>query len=139
MRQQQNRLRDVANRPLGETRLVFVDERDDVSAGDVAEVDDRETVGVEVESDGRDLAGGDGRSDGARVQEVGEREIVEVFRGAGDFRAPSLRRTLRPTASSREAWRRLYGRGRQAVFRSDGVPIIAATPASSVAIGLPSM
>ena len=83
--QQQNRFREMANRPLGEARLVVLDQRDDVAAGDISEVHDREASGVEIETDRCDLAGRDGRPDGARVQEVGEREIVDVVRGAGDL------------------------------------------------------
>jgi hypothetical protein len=39
---------DVANRALGQARLVVVDQRDDVSAGNVVSVDDREAGRVEV-------------------------------------------------------------------------------------------
>ena len=52
MREQQNRLGDVIDLVLGQTRLVVVDQRDDVAAGDVAIVDDGEAGGVEVEPDG---------------------------------------------------------------------------------------
>jgi hypothetical protein len=36
-----DRLGDVTNRPFNQRRLVLVDQRDDVLAGDVAVVDDR--------------------------------------------------------------------------------------------------
>ena len=85
VRQQQDRLRHVADRPLGQARLIVLDQRDDVAAGNVAVVDDGEAGGVEIEADVRNLSGRDGRSDGARVQEVGEREVVDVPRGAGDL------------------------------------------------------
>ena len=50
MHENQNRLGHMPNRPLGEARLVVVDERDDVAAGDVAVVDDGEAGAIEVET-----------------------------------------------------------------------------------------
>ena len=85
MREQQDRLRDVADRALREARLIVLDQRDDVAARNVAVVDDGEAGGVEVEADVRDLAGRDGRSDRARVQEIRETEVVDVPRRAGDL------------------------------------------------------
>jgi hypothetical protein len=49
--QQENGFRHVANRPLGEARLIVVDERDDVAAGDVPAVDDHVTARIEREPD----------------------------------------------------------------------------------------
>ena len=46
--EQQNGLRDVTDLARGKARLVVVDQRDDVPAGDVAVIDDREAGRVEV-------------------------------------------------------------------------------------------
>ena len=50
VRQQQDRLGDVPDRALGEARLVVVDQRDDVAAGDVAKSTIVKPVRVEVET-----------------------------------------------------------------------------------------
>ena len=70
--------------------LVIVDQRDDIASGNVARADDRETCRVEVERDAGDLAGGDGRANRARVQEIRERNVVDIARAAGRFVAPFL-------------------------------------------------
>jgi hypothetical protein len=72
----------MANRPRPE-RLVVVDQRDDVAAGDIAIIDDREARRVEVETDVGDLARGDRRADGAAVQQIRERDVVDVPCRAG--------------------------------------------------------
>ena len=63
MREQQDRLRDMTDRPLGQTRLVIVDERDDVSARDVAVIDDGESGAIEIEFDADHLSRRDARAD----------------------------------------------------------------------------
>ena len=69
----------------------------------------------------------------------GNDEIVDVLRGAGDLRRAFLAEDVAADGGVARARhrRRLYV-GAYAVFRSRR-PIIAATPGSSVAIGLPSM
>ena len=62
VRQQQDRLGDVADLPLDQARLIVRDEGDDVPAGNVAVVDDGEARGVEVETDAGEVAAGDGGS-----------------------------------------------------------------------------
>ncbi len=51
VREQQDRLGDVPDRPLGQTRLIVFDQRDDIPAGNVAMIDDGEAGGVEVAPD----------------------------------------------------------------------------------------
>src|SRR5207237_2612984 len=68
---------------LGERRLVVVDQRDDVSARNVAMIDEREAGRFEIEADVDDLSGRNGGADRARVQQTGERDVVDVARGAG--------------------------------------------------------
>src|SRR5205814_9303899 len=78
VRKQEDRFGDVADVAFGERRLIVVDQRDDVSAGDVGGVDDREAWRFEIELDAGDAAGGNRRSDRAAVEESGEGEVVDV-------------------------------------------------------------
>ncbi len=90
VRQNQNRLSDVTDRPLGQARLVLLDERDDVASGNVACVDDGEAGGVEVEGDVGDVARGNRRANRPRVQQIGEREVVDIAGRAGHLVAAVL-------------------------------------------------
>ncbi len=88
--------------PLGETRLVVVDQRDDVAAGNVAVIDDREAGRVEVEvgcSGSRQRESSNGSCGRGADWETGGRRCIA--RAPVTLSAPSLRRTLRPTACER--------------------------------------
>ena len=52
VREEQYRLGDVVDLVLGQARLIVVDQRDDVLAGDVAVVGDGESGLIEIETDG---------------------------------------------------------------------------------------
>ena len=54
---QQDGLGHMTDRAFGQTRLIVLDQRDDVAAGDVAVVDDGEAVSVEIQPDAGNLAG----------------------------------------------------------------------------------
>src|SRR5260221_14641043 len=90
MREDQHRLGDVANGPLGQARLIVVDERDDVTTGDIAIADDREAAGVEIERDSGDLPGRNRRTNSTRVQEIRKRQVVDVPRRARNLFAAFL-------------------------------------------------
>ena len=86
MRQQQNRLGDVIDLVLGQARLIVVDERDDVAAGDVAIIDDGETGRGRSRGEwGRARPRGIVERMVRAVEHARERQVVDVFRGAGDF------------------------------------------------------
>src|SRR5687767_4866974 len=85
VRQQHNRLCDVPNLLLGEQRLIVLDQRDDVTASDVAVIDDRESCTIELKAEIADAPTRYRRADGARVQHAGEDEVVHVLRRPGDF------------------------------------------------------
>ena len=80
VREQQHRLGDVPHRSFRQARLVVVDQRHDIAAGNVAVVHDDKALRVEVQPDVDDLTGRDRRADGSRVQQVGERQVVDVSR-----------------------------------------------------------
>src|SRR5689334_17346402 len=67
---------------LHEARLVVLDQRDNVLAGNVAEVDDREAVGVEIPPDRTHAAARDGRPNRAAIQHAREHEVVGIDRPA---------------------------------------------------------
>ncbi len=90
MRQQQDGLGEVAHLVLDEEGLVLNDQVGDVAAGNVAVVDDRESRGVEVETDGTDPAARNARANGAAVQHPGQHDVVGVTRGAGGLADPIL-------------------------------------------------
>ena len=94
VRDEQDRLGRVADRALGETRLIVVDQRDEVAAGDVAVVDDGEPVAVEVQADIGNFAGRNRRANCPSIQHPRQREIVDVAGGAGDFVEPLLARNI---------------------------------------------
>ena len=78
--EEQDRLLGVAHLALDQVGLVVLDERDDVAARDVAVIDQREAGAVEIEVQGRDLAGRDRGADRAPVQHPREAEVVDVAR-----------------------------------------------------------
>ena len=80
--EEQDRLLGVAHLAFDEVGLVVLDERDDVAAGDVAVIDEGEAGAVEVEVDGRQLAGRDRGADRSPVQHSREAEVVDVARRA---------------------------------------------------------
>jgi hypothetical protein len=90
VRDEEDRLGEVADFFFRQTWLIELDQRDRVSAGDVTEVGDREARAVEVEADPRDLALRNRRSDRARVEHPREDEVVDVLRPAGDLVEPFL-------------------------------------------------
>jgi hypothetical protein len=59
VRKEQDRLRGVADRLLGQARLVVLDERHDVSARDIPVIRDGEARSFEVEPDGSDFTAWD--------------------------------------------------------------------------------
>src|SRR2546426_10098026 len=63
---------------LGQARLVVIYQGDDISAGHVAVVDDRESGGVAEVLDVEDVARRNRRSNRACVEKIGKREIVDV-------------------------------------------------------------
>ena len=94
VREQQDRLGDVADLALDEARLVVLDQRDDVAAGNVAEVDDREAVRIEWKGDVGNRAGRDRRANRAPVEQVRKRQVVDVSRGTGDLVSALLARDV---------------------------------------------
>jgi hypothetical protein len=110
MRQQHDRLRDMADRSLGQTGLIVFNQCDDVPSWNVAVVDDREAVGVEIEADRGDLAGRDGRPHGARIQEIGEGDVVEVSRPAADLAGAFLAKDVAADGSGRAGHRKIIVR-----------------------------
>ena len=82
MRQQQDRFGPVTNDAVGQARLVILDERHDVDARDVTGIDDGEAGGIEVETEARDPAAGDGRSDGPGIELARPPKIIDVPGGA---------------------------------------------------------
>ena len=106
VREQQNRLGEVIDLVLGQARLVVVDERDDVAAGDVAEVDDGEAGGVEVEADGVRDVRAESSSERSRPWSMpGNVRSSMYFAAPVTLASESLRRTFLPTA---RATPRLY-------------------------------
>src|SRR5262249_4406493 len=59
------------------------DQRDDVASGNIPMIDDDEAGAIETRFDAYDRARWNRGPDGAAVQQAGEREIVEIARGAG--------------------------------------------------------
>jgi hypothetical protein len=78
MREQQNRFRVVIDLVLGETRLVVVDQRDDVPAGHVAKIDNGEAGRVEIEANGVDAAARKRRTNSAAIEHPGEGQVIDV-------------------------------------------------------------
>src|SRR6185295_12222015 len=83
VREQDDRLGDVADLDLRQRRLVVVDQRDDVATGNVGGADDREARCLQIRPDVDDAAGRNRRPDRAAVQQTGKGVIVDVARGAG--------------------------------------------------------
>jgi hypothetical protein len=82
---QQERLSHMKDVVLGQTRLIVVDQRNDVAPGNVAEIDDGEAGGVEGEADVGQASARDGGADRRAVQHAGKRQIVDVLGRAGDL------------------------------------------------------
>ena len=72
MGQQHDRLGEMTDLTLGQARLVVVYQGDDISAGHVAIVDDRESGGVAVVLNVDDVARWNGRSNRACVEKIGK-------------------------------------------------------------------
>src|SRR5689334_9921170 len=68
VREQQDRLRHVADVALREKWLVLLDEVDDVPTGNVPVVDYGEATRIEIEPDRPDATPRDGRTNGSPVQ-----------------------------------------------------------------------
>ncbi len=68
-------------------------------------VGDDESRLVEIEGDAGDFAGGNGGPDRSRVDQIRERQVVDVLRRAGDFLVTVLAKTLRPTALAMRDYR----------------------------------
>src|SRR4029453_352300 len=66
-----------------QARLVIVDERDDVSARNVAVIDDGESAAIEIEFDADHLSRRDARADGPSVQKTWKDEVVYITCCAG--------------------------------------------------------
>jgi hypothetical protein len=88
----------------GQTRLVVLDEGDDVPAGDVAMVDDGETGRVEVQANRGDLACGNRLADRPSVEEPWEHEIVDVAGLAGNLISALLPEDV--LADGAQSWHR---------------------------------
>src|SRR5438132_12761719 len=110
----------------GQARLIVVYQRDDVAAGNVAMIHDREAGSVEIEANRGDLSARNGGSDRAAVEQAGERQVVDVAGLAGDLRRALLAKNV--AADGREPARRavrhraaLYGlRRRRGRFHAAG-------------------
>jgi hypothetical protein len=85
VREQHDRLGDVANLALGEQGLVVLDQRDDVPAGDVPVIDDGESRAIELEAYVADASPRNRRANRACVEHAGKREVVDVPRGTADL------------------------------------------------------
>ena len=87
VREQHDRLVDVAHVPRREHRLVVLDEQDLVGPGDVVGVDDDELGPVHalLESHCRNAAAWGGAADGRAPEKVLQRQIVHVAFAAGEL------------------------------------------------------
>ncbi len=85
VREQQNRLGEMMDFVRRQTRLVVVDQRDDVSAGNVAMIDDGKAGGLEFQRNGVDLAPDNRRPHGSAVQHARKCQIVDVTGDTGDL------------------------------------------------------
>ena len=85
VRKEQNRLGEVIDLVLGQARLILVDQRDDVLAGDVAVVDDGESGLVEIETNGVERSARDRGANRPAVKHARKRQIVDIPGGAGDL------------------------------------------------------
>src|SRR5262245_3171224 len=83
MREQEDGLGGMSNHPRGQARLVIVDERDHVSARNVAMIDDGEPTAIEIELDADHLSRWDARADGSSVQKTRKDEVVHITCCAG--------------------------------------------------------
>ena len=118
MREKEHRLGDVTNLALGEQRLVVRDQRDDVSPGDVAVIDDREPGGMEVEAHAADSAPRNGRANGARMEHSGEHEVIDVPRSPVHLLRGILARHVGTDGGHRGRMQALYVGGK---FQESGV------------------
>ena len=75
----------VADGGVHEQGINVIDQRDDVAAGDVAVVDDREARAAEHRPDVHNGAGRDGGTDRPAVKQAGERQVVDIARAARDL------------------------------------------------------
>ena len=66
-----------------QARLVIVDQRDDVSARNVAVIDDGESAAIEIKLDADQLSRRDARADGPSVQKTWKDEVVYITCCAG--------------------------------------------------------
>ncbi len=85
MREKQNRLGEMMDFVSRQTRLVVVDQRDDISPGDVAMIDDRKAGGLEFQRNRVDLAPDNRRPHGSAVQHPRKCQIVDVTSDTGDL------------------------------------------------------
>ena len=100
MDENENRLGDVPDIPLDETGLIVLDERDDIPAGDVVDVDDGEAVERKIEVNAGDLPARNRGSNGSCVEETGECEIVDITRAASFRRLPCAARSVQRRVAS---------------------------------------
>jgi hypothetical protein len=75
----------MPNVSLHEERLILLDEVDDVSARNVAVVDDGEAGEIEVEFDRPHASSRNRGSNCSAVEHSGENQIVRIERAAGGF------------------------------------------------------
>jgi hypothetical protein len=80
VREQQDRLGDVSDLALDQARLVVVDQRDDVPAGDVAPVADDEPGRIEIQSNRPNAPTRDRRPDRSPPEHARKRQVVDVAR-----------------------------------------------------------
>ena len=72
MREEDHGLRNMTDHSFGQTRLVFIDQRDEIPARYVAIVDDGESTAIELTANVGDLSGGNRRTNRAPVEKVGK-------------------------------------------------------------------
>ena len=96
MREQHDRLGDVTDLAFDQARLIVVDQRDDVAAGNVPVVDDGETRGGEVRADVDERAGRNRGSNRPAMQHAGKLQVVDVVRSAGDLLDALLAKDVAP-------------------------------------------
>jgi hypothetical protein len=72
VRQEDHGLRSMTGHAFGQTRLVLVDQCDEIPAGNIAIIHDRESTAIEFTANAGDLTGRNRRPNRASIQKVGE-------------------------------------------------------------------
>src|SRR4029450_4765909 len=94
--EQQDGLGGMPNPVSCQARLVIVDERDDVSARNVAVIDDSESAAIEIEFDAHHLSRRDARADSPSVQKTWKDEVVYITCCAGCLCNPLFAQDVSP-------------------------------------------